>query len=50
VIKIEENVEGMKDAYKILVGKPEEKRSHGKTRHRWQDNIRMILGKQGGKV
>jgi hypothetical protein len=30
-----------------LVGKPEEKRSHGRPRHRWEDNIRMDLRETG---
>jgi hypothetical protein len=31
----------MRNAYKILVGKPEGKRPCGRTRRRWEDNIRM---------
>jgi hypothetical protein len=31
----------MRNAYNILVGKPEGKRSLGRLRHRWEDNIRM---------
>jgi len=27
--------------YRVLVGKPEEKRSHGRTRRRWKYNIKM---------
>jgi hypothetical protein len=34
---------GMRSAYKILVGKPEEKRSLGRPRLRWEDNIKMVL-------
>ena len=30
-------------AYRVLVGKPEGKRSLGRPRHRWMDNIRMDL-------
>jgi hypothetical protein len=30
-------------AYRILVGKPEGKRSLGRPRHRWVDNIKMDL-------
>jgi hypothetical protein len=30
--------------YMILVGKPEGKRSLGKSRRRWVDNIKMDLG------
>jgi hypothetical protein len=29
--------------YKVLVGKPEGKRPLGRTRHRWEDGIRMDL-------
>jgi hypothetical protein len=32
------------NVYTILVRKPEGKRSHGRPRHRWEDNIRMDLG------
>jgi hypothetical protein len=39
----------MRNAYKILVAKPEGKISHGRLRHRWKNNVR-ILGKQSGKV
>ena len=34
--------------YRFLVGKPEEKRPHGRPRHRWEDNIRMDLQEMGG--
>jgi hypothetical protein len=33
----------MRGGYKILVGKPERKRTHGRTRHRREDNIRIDL-------
>jgi hypothetical protein len=33
----------MRNAYKILVGKPEGKRPLRRTRHRWENNIRMDL-------
>jgi hypothetical protein len=33
----------MKNAYRILVRKPEGKRPLGRRRHRWEDNIRMDL-------
>jgi hypothetical protein len=29
-----------RDAYRVLVGKPEEKRPLGRHRHRWEDNIK----------
>jgi hypothetical protein len=32
-----------KNAYKILVGKPEGKRPLGRPGHRWRDNIKMEL-------
>jgi hypothetical protein len=34
---------GMRNEYKILVGKPEGKRSLVRTRRRWEDNIKMDL-------
>jgi len=34
--------------HRILVGKPEGKRSLGKPRHRWEDNIKMDLQEVGG--
>jgi hypothetical protein len=30
-------------AYKLLVGKPEGKRSLGRPTRRWMDNIKMLL-------
>jgi hypothetical protein len=36
-----------RNAYKLLVGKPEERRPLGKQRRRWVDNIRMDLGEVG---
>jgi hypothetical protein len=37
----------MKNAYKILVGKPEGKRPLGRHRRRWEDNIRMDVKETG---
>jgi hypothetical protein len=34
-----------RNAYNILVGKPEGKRPFGRPRRRWEDNIRMELRK-----
>jgi hypothetical protein len=34
----------MRNAYNILVGKPEGVRPLGRPRHRWEVNIRMDLG------
>jgi len=39
----------MRNADKILVGKPEWRRTRGRTRRRWEDNIRMALRKTGWK-
>jgi hypothetical protein len=36
-----------KNAYRLLVGKPEGKRPLGRPRRRWVDNIRMGLGEVG---
>jgi hypothetical protein len=33
-----------RNAYRLLVGKPEGKKPLGRARHRWVDNIRMDLG------
>ncbi len=33
----------MRSAYRVLVGKPEKKRSLGRSRRRWEDNIKMHL-------
>jgi len=37
----------MRNAYNILVGKPERKIPFGRPRHRWEDNIRIDLSKIG---
>ena len=31
--------------YRVLLGKPEGKRPFGRSRHRWEDNIRWIFRK-----
>jgi hypothetical protein len=36
-----------RNAYRSLVGKPEGKRSLGRPRRQWLDNIRMDLGEVG---
>jgi hypothetical protein len=36
-----------RNAYRLLVGKPEGKRPLGRQRHRWVDNISMDLGEVG---
>jgi hypothetical protein len=43
------NMNGEKrNAYRILVGKPERKRPLGRPRHSWVYNIKMNLGEMGG--
>jgi hypothetical protein len=37
----------VRDAYSILVGRPEGRRPLGKPRHRWEDNIKMDLREIG---
>jgi len=37
-----------RDVHRILVGKPEGKRPLGRTRRRWEDNIKMDLREVGG--
>jgi hypothetical protein len=36
-----------RNAYRLLVRRPKEKRPLGRPRHRWVDNIRMDLGEIG---
>ena len=36
--------------YRILVGKPEERRPLGRPRRRWEDNIKMNLQEVGCRV
>jgi hypothetical protein len=38
---------GKRNAYRLLVGKPEGKRLLGRPGRRWVDNIRMDLGEMG---
>jgi hypothetical protein len=33
--------------YRVLVGKPEGKRPHGRLKHRWEDGIMIDLGEIG---
>jgi hypothetical protein len=33
----------MRNVYEVLAGKPERKRTFGRHRRRWEDNIRMSL-------
>jgi hypothetical protein len=39
-----------RNVYRLLVGKPEGKRSLGRARHRWMDNIKMDLLEIGFSV
>jgi hypothetical protein len=36
---------GRRSAYKMLVGRPEGRRPLGRSRHRWDDNIKLIFKK-----
>jgi hypothetical protein len=36
-----------KGVYRVLVGRPEEKRLRGRPRRRWEDNIKMDLREIG---
>jgi hypothetical protein len=36
-----------RSAYRILVGRPEERQQLGRLRHRWEDNIKMALQEVG---
>jgi hypothetical protein len=40
-------MEKKRNAYRILVGKPERKRQLGRPRYRWEDNIKMDLREMG---
>ena len=39
---------GRRGAYTVLVGKPEGSRQLGRLRRRWEDNIKIDLGKWAG--
>jgi hypothetical protein len=41
---------GKRNAYRILVGKPEGKRPLGRSRRRWVDNIKIDLRETGWKA
>ena len=41
------SMEQFRNAYRVLVGKPETKRSLGRPRHTWEDNIKMDLKEVG---
>jgi len=40
----------MRNVYKILVRKPEKKRPLRRPKHRWEDNIRLNLKEEVGRV
>ena len=40
-------MEQSRNAYRVLVGKPEGKRPLGRPRRRWEDNIKMYLREVG---
>jgi hypothetical protein len=37
----------IRDVYRVLVGKPDGKRSLERLRHRWEDNVKMNLQEVG---
>jgi hypothetical protein len=39
-----------RNVYRVLMGKPEGKRPHGRPRRRWEDGIRMDLRENGCRV
>jgi hypothetical protein len=39
-------MEEKRNAYRILVGKPEGKRPFGRPRHKWVDNIKGVMEKR----
>ena len=41
------HVGGRGGAYRVSVGKPEERRPLGRPRRRWEDNIKMYLREMG---
>jgi hypothetical protein len=45
-----ECMEEIRNAYKILAGKSEEKRSHGGPRHRWVIVLKHTLKKEGERM
>jgi hypothetical protein len=40
-------IRARKDAYRVLVGKPEGKRPLGRPRRRWEDNIKNVSSRSG---
>jgi hypothetical protein len=38
-----------RNAYRVLVGKPEEKRPVGRSKRRWENNIKMYLKELGSQ-
>ena len=40
-------MEQFRNAYRVLLGKPESKRRLGRQRRRWEDNIKMDLWEVG---
>jgi hypothetical protein len=43
-------VEEVRNAYSVLAGKSESKNGFERRRRRWEDNIRMDIREQSGKV
>jgi len=40
-------MKGRRDLYRVLVAKPDGKRPLGRTRRRWEDNIKMDIQEVG---
>jgi hypothetical protein len=40
-------MDARRNAYRVLVGEPEERRPHERPRHRWENNIKMDLREVG---
>jgi hypothetical protein len=41
-------MEEERGVHRVLVGKPEGKRTMGRPRHRWENNIKMVVQEVGG--
>jgi hypothetical protein len=42
------HIEEMRNAYTVLIWKPDWKREHGRCVHRWEDSIKIYLKKEYG--
>jgi len=46
--QIEKNMEERRGIHRVLVGKPERKKTLGRPKRRWENNIKMDLQEVGG--